>query len=73
MNIFLCKEHTIEALEVLYTGVFQNKKYDIYDKPEFKHHCGICGEWENRIIINFPGWLFLCDRCIEKAREAYNL
>lgn len=72
-GINLCKEHTIAALEVLYTGKYKDKNYNIIENPEFKHHCGICGEWENRTIINYPEWLFLCEKDIEVARKAYEL
>lgn len=73
IDVFLCKKHTIIALEVLLTGVYKGEKYKIYENSQYMQHCGICGEWENRIIINYPKWNYLCDRCIEKAREAYNL
>lgn len=64
-KIHLCKEHTEKALECL--------KNEPIENPSFEHHCGICGKWQNRVIINYPKWLYLCDICINIAKINYKL
>jgi hypothetical protein len=72
-EIYLCREHTLAAQEVLVSGKYQDREYGVYTNPEFKHHCNICGEWEGRVIINYPEWNLLCDVCIKSAKAAYGL
>jgi len=64
-KIYLCEEHTEKALEIMQNETIKN--------PKHEHHCAICGEWQNRIIINYPEWLYLCDKCINDAQKSYKL
>jgi hypothetical protein len=70
---YLCKDHTRAALEVLNTGSTENVKYTIIENPVFMNHCQLCGEWENRKIICYPSWNYLCEPCITEAKGIYKL
>ena len=57
-NGYICKEHT-KLLKKLFED-----KVDVISTPEWKHHCVICGEHEERLIIDYEGVL-LCNICID--------
>jgi hypothetical protein len=53
---YLCQEHCKELYQMLIN------RTNIIEKPEFKHHCMICGEYQDRIIINYPTWFYICNK-----------
>ena len=64
-GVFLCERHT-NKLEDNY-----KTEENIITTPTFKEHCMICGEWENRIIINYPEWNYICNVCLKNALDNY--
>lgn len=65
-GVFLCESDTLKLYYKL------NTKLDIINNPTFKEHCMICGEWENRVIINFPTWNYTCNVCLRRAMNIYS-
>lgn len=66
-NAFLCEKHLKEiCIEFSIEG-------NIIKKPTFDHHCQICGEYENREIISFQNWCYICNQCLSNAMDAYNI
>jgi hypothetical protein len=63
---YFCIDHAAE-LHRLLIG-----KDNLIKKPDFKQHCHICGEYENREIIEFSNWGYFCDRDIIEAFRKYN-
>jgi hypothetical protein len=50
-----------------------DKKVGVVETPDFKHHCSICGEFEKRIIIEYPSVGYFCNIDIEEENERYSL
>ena len=55
---YLCQEHCNELYKMFINRI------NIIEKPEFKHHCMICREFQKRIIINYHIWCFIYDKDI---------
>lgn len=72
-DIFLCEEHTTCLSEILDKGECNGKQHKRIKKTEFKHHCAICGEYKNRVIVNYQEPFFICSICIKNAKKKYNL
>ena len=72
-DIYLCKKHTACLSVILDNGKYNGKQYKRIEKTEFKHHCEICGEYKNRVIVNYPDPFFICSMCIKSAKKKYNL
>ncbi len=66
-GIFICEHHT----NVLNNFLEKSISEKIIKNPTFKNHCMICGEWENKIIINHPHWNFVCTICFNTANDFY--
>lgn len=64
-DIWLCKEHAFNLNRHFESG------FCLIKKPEFANHCMICGEWENRIILQIPDNAPYCNVCIDNAINAY--
>lgn len=58
---YLCKQHAKELHSML------KDKRGIVCNPDFRHHCAICGEFKNRIIVEYKGVGFFCELDIEEA------
>ena len=56
---YLCKKHCNELKEML------DRKENIIENPTFAHHCLICGEFEDRIIIEYPSVGPFCNKDLE--------
>lgn len=68
-GIYLCEIHTQELTNISHNkGKFQSI---ILYNPSFNEHCMLCGEWEDRIIINHPDWNYICDKCLFEAQTKY--
>lgn len=63
---YLCKEHADLLYEMLMTNTGK------IDSPDWRYHCSICGEHENRVIIDLPNSGFYCDIDIIDAQQRYN-
>jgi hypothetical protein len=61
---FLCKDCCNQGLEYIES----NKQ--IIENADWRYHCMICGEFEDRLIVNFPEGP-ICNRCINEAFERY--
>lgn len=55
---FLCDKHAIQLYECL-----KSDKHTIH-QPDFRYHCQLCGEFENRIIVEYPEYGYFCDKDI---------
>ncbi len=64
-DVFICESHAKELYKKLKKGE------NIIKLPSFKEHCMICGEWKNRIIINYPSWNYVCNICLKNALNKY--
>jgi hypothetical protein len=62
---YLCKRHAGEL-----KGMLEKEDGKIAN-PDWKHHCLICGEHKDRIIIEYPSAGYFCDRDINEAWEHY--
>lgn len=56
---YLCKKHTQELKKMLLN------EQNVINNPDFKQHCLICGEYKERVIIEYPSVGCFCDRDIE--------
>lgn len=63
---YLCKKHADELYEMLV-----NKK-NIVSNPDWRYHCQLCGEFQNRIIIEYPSQGPFCDKDIIEEWESYH-
>lgn len=64
-SIYLCENHTFELNRSL-----KNESI-VISEPSEREHCQICGEYEDRRIINYMNWFYACNICIEYAYDAY--
>lgn len=62
----LCKEH----LEILVEMLKKGEGILLY--PEWKHHCLICGEYKDRIMVEYPSIGYFCDRDIMLEADKYD-
>jgi hypothetical protein len=65
-GVWLCKEHAFEIKKK-----FDDNSPHSVKNPDFAYHCQICGEWENRVILNDPDWMYTCNVCMKTAVNAY--
>jgi hypothetical protein len=65
-HVHLCEEHAKE----LYANLVNGQRRVV--EPSFSHHCNICGEYENRIIIEQSDNGYFCDIDIIEAYMAYS-
>lgn len=70
-GVFICRTHTVELYKILSNEI--TIKDAIIINPEFIQHCHICGEYENRVIINHPEWFYICNVCLESATKNYKM
>jgi hypothetical protein len=56
---YLCNEHIQELKKMLLN------ERNVIKNPDFKHHCLICGEYKERVIIEYPSVGYFCDQDIE--------
>lgn len=56
---YFCDEHLKELKEMLYL------EKNIIKNPNERHHCMICGEYQDRVIIEYPNVGYICDKDIE--------
>ena len=57
---YLCKKHALELKEMLV------QKKGIVKNPDMRHHCLICGKYQDRVIIDYPSVGYFCDQDIEE-------
>jgi len=55
---YLCEQHARELKDML------ENKIGVIETPDWRHHCLICGEHKNRIIIEYPSAGYFCDEDI---------
>jgi hypothetical protein len=60
---YLCEKHAKELYELL------TAKKNTIQQPDFRYHCQICGEYENRIIVEYPRYGYFCDKDILEEWE----
>jgi predicted nucleic acid-binding Zn ribbon protein len=63
---YLCKEHSQKLKRML------DKKVGVVENPDFRHHCSICGEFKERVIIEYPSVGYFCNVDIEEENERYS-
>ena len=61
----LCKEHATELINLVYDT--ENSELN----NDWKKHCAICGEYENRIIIEYKNVGYFCEECIKEEIKRY--
>jgi hypothetical protein len=61
---FLCKEDSEMLHEMLHS------RENIIINPDFRHHCSICGEYENRIVLEYQA-IYYCDIDIEEEYKRH--
>lgn len=64
---YLCKEHSQKLKDMLKCNIGK------VENPNFKHHCSICGEYLNRIIIEYPSVGYFCDKDIIEEWNKNNI
>lgn len=62
---YLCEEHSRELYEMLVKG------QGLVSNPDWKSHCLICGEYEDRIIVDYPLAGPFCNKDIITEWERY--
>lgn len=65
-NGYLCGEHANE----LYNMLEQRK--GVINTPDWRHHCLICGEFKERVILDYPQCGLFCDVDIIEEWKRYN-
>lgn len=65
-GILLCESHTFQLYEII------SNNQDTITNPSLREHCMICGEWDNRVIVNFPSWNYICNLCLKRAMKVYS-
>jgi hypothetical protein len=65
-NGYLCEAHAKELKKML------DMKVGLIAKPEWLHHCCICGEYDKRKIIEYRPVGYFCDKDILDECEKYN-
>lgn len=63
---YLCNEHANKLLAIL--NDIENLKIN----HDWKKHCSICGEYHNRIIVEYKGIGYFCEKCIKDELERYS-
>ena len=63
---FLCKKHSAELHKML------ELRLGVIDNPKMTHHCLICGEYRDRIIIEYHSVGYFCGRDIEEENNRYD-
>ena len=62
---YLCEKHAMELKSML------DCKKNIVLNPDSRHHCSLCGEFENRIIVKYPNAGYFCNIDIEEEIRKY--
>ncbi len=65
-NGYLCEMHANELKEML------DNKVKTFENPDWKYHCLICGEHQERVIVEYPNAGYFCDKDIIEEWERYN-
>lgn len=55
---YLCKTHAEELKRML------DMKLNLIEEPEWKHHCCLCGEYEQRKMVEYGSYAYFCDKDI---------
>lgn len=63
---FLCEDCCSKGLDYL------RNKVNIIKNPDWRYHCLLCGEYDDRIIVNFSSGP-VCDQCILGELEKYKI
>jgi hypothetical protein len=64
-QVYLCELHANELYKML------KNKERVIENPDWKVHCLICGEYENRIIVDYPNAGPFCDKDIIESKNSY--
>lgn len=62
---YLCEDHSRELYEMLTKGE------GTIINPDWKSHCLICGEYQERVIVEFPSAGPFCNKDIVSEWERY--
>jgi hypothetical protein len=63
---YICRKHLLILLDKIKNDV------KIIRKPEFMHHCHVCGEYEGRIIVVYEG-AYICTKDIYEDCDYYGI
>ncbi|MDR1563718.1 MAG: hypothetical protein LBS74_02040 [Oscillospiraceae bacterium] len=63
---YLCRSHSQKLKQML------ERNEGVISQPDFRHHCAICGEYENRIMIEYQGFAYFCNLDIEEISDFFN-
>lgn len=64
--VCLCKTHADELKQMLDMNI------NLIKKPEWKHHCSLCGEYEHRKMIEYKSYAYFCDKDILEEWRNYH-
>lgn len=39
-------------------------KINLIERPEWRHHCSLCGEYEHRKMVEYGSYVYFCDKDI---------
>jgi hypothetical protein len=72
MECFICSEklkkrHLCNQCSNLVDKMLETKS-NIIKNPEWINHCLICGEYEERVIVDVSNCGPICDKCIRELR-----
>jgi len=63
---YLCKAHAEELKRML------DLKINLIEKPEWKHHCDLCGEYKHRKMVEYGSYAYFCDKDILEEWGIYH-
>ena len=63
---YLCEEHAKILKKML------DEKKGIVESPEWMHHCVICSEYQNRVLVEYTQAGYFCDRDINEEWNRYS-
>jgi hypothetical protein len=75
MECYVCGKNTtgqelcLEHVKILVTML--TKGEGVISHPDWRNHCAICGEFENRIIVEYPLIGYFCNKDILEIADRY--
>lgn len=64
---YLCEEHAKELKHML------DEKTNLIEKPQWEHHCSLCGEYEGRRMVEYKSYAYFCDKDILEEWRNYHI
>lgn len=75
MECYVCskkldKEYLCEQCVNLILKMLEANTH-VISNPKWENHCLICGEYEDRVIIDVPNCGPICGKCLSEAKRIY--